>query len=101
MTKTGTPLPQKKNDRSGTPIFADGDMHRLRQIDSKPKSAAFDELPHGSSQEFRVFLVVSEIKRANKSDQTRGVSMYVPLCDLLTRGCTPLPLHNFGKSFLP
>ena len=46
LTKRGTPPPQKKTlTKRGTRLFVDGDVHFLRQIDSKSKSAAFVELP--------------------------------------------------------
>ena len=43
LAKRGTP--PKTLTKRGTELFADGDVHVLRQIDSKSKSTAFVVLP--------------------------------------------------------
>ena len=56
-----TPPPKKKTlTKRGTELFADGDVHVLRQIDSKSTSAAFAVLP-GLLPNIQFFLSFSSV----------------------------------------
>ena len=58
-----------------TEIFADGDVHVLRQIDSKSKSTALVMLP-GILPTIQSLFIISSVLRVNESDQKWGVTQY-------------------------
>ena len=75
--KKGVPPPPKTLTKWGTELFADGDVHVLRQIDSKSKSTAFVVLPGLLPTIQRFFSFFSSVLRVNEIDRKWGVTKYL------------------------
>ena len=94
LTKRGY-TPKKTLTKRGTLLFADGDVHVLRQIDSKPKSAAFGELP-GHLPTIQSFFFFRECIAAEREWSKVGCEQ-VLFFGMFTRGYTPPSLLNLGS----